>query len=259
MRPILVNIPAKLLFVAALVLAVAGIVRDLVRRRRDPTLPLSSTPLYLLIGAEILIGIKSGSWIPSLGGFQQAWTPVPIYSYGVMLGTSLMVGLAPGHAPREAGRHRPGGSGGHLHVDGDLVDHRLARAVVDHDPRHPGVRGLLHQPRWTGRVRRHDRRVPRQLVRMPQARDPAAALGRRGRAVGGAGHGDHARGLPAVRVRFRAAIRRSLGDLFSEGAARPGITTSTIFGLGQGCGLVVPGASDADLRVAGRVCRSSAC
>ncbi len=92
MRPILVNIPAKLLFIAALVLAVAGVVRDLIRRRRDPTLPLSSTPLYLLIGAEILVRIKTGSLIPSLAGFQQIWTPVPIYSYGVMLGTSLMVG-----------------------------------------------------------------------------------------------------------------------------------------------------------------------
>ncbi len=36
MRPILVNIPAKLLFAVALVLAVAGVVRDLIRRRRDP-------------------------------------------------------------------------------------------------------------------------------------------------------------------------------------------------------------------------------
>jgi prolipoprotein diacylglyceryl transferase len=92
MRPILVNIPAKLLFVAALVLAVAGVVRDLIRRRRDPTLPLSSTPLYLLIGAEILVKLKTGSLILSLAALQQPWTPVPIYSYGVMLGTSLMVG-----------------------------------------------------------------------------------------------------------------------------------------------------------------------
>lgn len=92
MRPILLNIPAKLLFVAALVLAIAGVVRDLIRRRRDPTLPLSSTPLYLLIGAEILVKLKTGSLILSLAALRQPWTPVPIYSYGVMLGTSLMVG-----------------------------------------------------------------------------------------------------------------------------------------------------------------------
>ena len=65
MRPILVNIPAKLLFVVALVLAV-GRVRA--RPHPPPAGPdacrCSSTPLYLLVGAEILIGFKSGSWMP---------------------------------------------------------------------------------------------------------------------------------------------------------------------------------------------------
>jgi phosphatidylglycerol:prolipoprotein diacylglycerol transferase len=92
MRPILVNIPSKLLFAVALVLAAAALVRDLLQRRKDPKHPLSSTPLYLLAGAEVLIGLKSGSWTPSLAGFKAPWTPVPIYSYGVMLGTSLVVG-----------------------------------------------------------------------------------------------------------------------------------------------------------------------
>jgi phosphatidylglycerol---prolipoprotein diacylglyceryl transferase len=92
MRPILVNIPAKLLFVAALALALGAFLRDVIRRRRDKTVPWSSTPLYGLIGAELLIGFKSGSWVPSAAGFAQAWTPVPIYAYGVMLGTSLVVG-----------------------------------------------------------------------------------------------------------------------------------------------------------------------
>jgi phosphatidylglycerol:prolipoprotein diacylglycerol transferase len=93
MRPILVNIPAKLLLVLALVLAVAALVRDLVRRRRDPSARVGSTSIYLLIGAELLIGLKSGSWVPTASGIlDQPWTPVPIYSYGVMLGTSLIVG-----------------------------------------------------------------------------------------------------------------------------------------------------------------------
>src|SRR5262245_26400201 len=92
MRPILVNIPSKALFVAALVLAAAGFVRDLIRRRQDPSRPLSATPLYLLIGAVVLNGLKSGSWIPSGEGFAHPWTPVPIYAYGVMLGTSLIIG-----------------------------------------------------------------------------------------------------------------------------------------------------------------------
>jgi len=92
MRPILVNIPSKLLFVVALLAAAVIFARDMWLRRRDPARPLSSTPLYLLVGAELLIGFKSGSWTPSAAGFAQPWTPVPIYSYGVMLGTSLVAG-----------------------------------------------------------------------------------------------------------------------------------------------------------------------
>jgi phosphatidylglycerol:prolipoprotein diacylglycerol transferase len=96
MRPILVNVPSKLLFAVALILAAASFVRDLWRRRQSgsdgPKAELSSTPLYLVAGAEILIGLKSGSWTPSAEGFSHPWTPVPIYAYGVMLGTSLIVG-----------------------------------------------------------------------------------------------------------------------------------------------------------------------
>ena len=92
MRPILVQIPSKLLFIAALVLAAAAFARDLWKRRSDPAHQLSSTPLYLLAGAELLIGLKSGSWTPSGEGFSHPWTPVPIYAYGVMLGSSLIAG-----------------------------------------------------------------------------------------------------------------------------------------------------------------------
>ncbi|HSS39765.1 MAG TPA: prolipoprotein diacylglyceryl transferase family protein, partial [Polyangia bacterium] len=92
MRPILVQIPSKLLFVVALLVAAGTFVRELILRRRDPSHPFSSTPLYALVGAELLIGMKSGSWTPSAAGFALPWTPVPIYSYGVMLGTSLVVG-----------------------------------------------------------------------------------------------------------------------------------------------------------------------
>jgi prolipoprotein diacylglyceryl transferase len=92
MRPILVNIPAKFLFLAAVLLAAVGFLRDVWRRRRDPSRPLSSTPLYLLAGAEVLIRLKTGSWTPSIAGFQHPWSPLPIYAYGVMLGTSLIVG-----------------------------------------------------------------------------------------------------------------------------------------------------------------------
>jgi phosphatidylglycerol:prolipoprotein diacylglycerol transferase len=90
MRPILVNIPAKLLLVAALALAVGGFVRDVIRRRRDKKLPWSSTSLYGLIGAGLLLGIKGGGL--GIEEITKPWTPVPIYAYGVMLGTSLVVG-----------------------------------------------------------------------------------------------------------------------------------------------------------------------
>jgi phosphatidylglycerol:prolipoprotein diacylglycerol transferase len=81
MRPILVNIPSKLLFAVALVLAVAGLARDLWRSRSAPKLALGSTPIYFAVGAGVLYFLKSGTW-----------TPLPIYAYGVMLGTSLIVG-----------------------------------------------------------------------------------------------------------------------------------------------------------------------
>jgi len=90
MRPILVNIPAKLLFVAALALALGAFVRDVIRRRRDKTVPWSSTPLYGLIGAALLVYFKAEHLTGA--DFAKAWTPVPIYAYGVMLGTSLVVG-----------------------------------------------------------------------------------------------------------------------------------------------------------------------
>ena len=83
MRPILVNIPAFPLFVLAIVLAAASLVRDVLRRRKDPKLRVGSTFLYLLGGAAVLYYMKHE---------QHPWTPVPIYAYGVMLGTSLVVG-----------------------------------------------------------------------------------------------------------------------------------------------------------------------
>jgi phosphatidylglycerol---prolipoprotein diacylglyceryl transferase len=90
MRPILVNIPGKLVFVAALFLAAVSLARDLLRRRNDPSAPWNATPLYLLAAAEALVRVKTGSWVPSWAAL--AGQSVPIYAYGVMLGTSLIVG-----------------------------------------------------------------------------------------------------------------------------------------------------------------------
>ncbi len=92
MRPVLIFLPSKLLFVAALVLAVAAFVRETILRRRDPKLARTSTPGYLLFGAVLLLGLRGGSWIPNAEVFAKEWPPVPIYAYGVMLGTSMVVG-----------------------------------------------------------------------------------------------------------------------------------------------------------------------
>jgi prolipoprotein diacylglyceryl transferase len=92
MRPIIVNIPSKLLFFVALAGALVLFARDLIERRRHPAVPFSSTPLYLLVGAVILLKVKADLLIPNGAAFGHPWSPVPIYSYGVMLGTSLVVG-----------------------------------------------------------------------------------------------------------------------------------------------------------------------
>jgi phosphatidylglycerol:prolipoprotein diacylglycerol transferase len=92
MRPILVAIPSKLLFVVALVLGVVSLVRDLWQRRTDPKASLSSTPLYLLGGAVALMRFRGGTFFPSHALFAKEWLPVPIYAYGVMLGTAMIVG-----------------------------------------------------------------------------------------------------------------------------------------------------------------------
>ena len=94
MRPVLVPIPSKLLFIAALLLAVGSLVWNLVRRRRDPSVPFSLTPILLVICAGLIVHFKSGAggWLPTGGAWGRQWDPVPVHSYGVMLGTSLIVG-----------------------------------------------------------------------------------------------------------------------------------------------------------------------
>jgi prolipoprotein diacylglyceryl transferase len=54
--------------------------------------PRSSTPLMLVVGAFALMGLRGHSWVPAPGTFMAPWDPVPIHSYGVMLGLSMIVG-----------------------------------------------------------------------------------------------------------------------------------------------------------------------
>jgi prolipoprotein diacylglyceryl transferase len=88
----LAQVPSKPLFFLALLLAVGTALWNARARRRAPETPRSSTPLYFVVGAWLLLGLRGGSWIPSGGVFNVAWKPVPIFSYGVMLGTSMVVG-----------------------------------------------------------------------------------------------------------------------------------------------------------------------
>lgn len=93
MRPVLVSIPSKFLFAVALLLAVATAVRHLLARRKDKDAKRSSSVPTFLIGALVVYRVGVGDFsMPSAATFARGWAPVPIYAYGVMLGTSLIVG-----------------------------------------------------------------------------------------------------------------------------------------------------------------------
>jgi phosphatidylglycerol:prolipoprotein diacylglycerol transferase len=92
MRPVLVFIPSKLLFFVLIVWAIVAFVLDVRRRKADPKVPRSSTPLTLLVGAFALLRWRGESFIPTASAFSHPWEGVPIHSYGVMLGTSMILG-----------------------------------------------------------------------------------------------------------------------------------------------------------------------
>src|SRR5262245_4915876 len=92
MRTVLVELPAKALFVLALLLAVIAFVRDYVRTRRVSGAKLTSTFAYLLAGAWALMWLRGGAFVPTADTFSHEWQPVPIYAYGVMLILALMIG-----------------------------------------------------------------------------------------------------------------------------------------------------------------------
>jgi len=92
MRPILFKVPALPLLIACLLVAVIAIVRDVVPwKGKRPVFPWTS--VWALGGAGAVLrligklGVEGADVMANLrAGF------VPIYAYGVMLGTSLVVG-----------------------------------------------------------------------------------------------------------------------------------------------------------------------
>src|SRR5687767_2723222 len=92
MRPVLIELPSKLLFLVAIVWAIAAAVMDARRRKVEPKSPRSTTPLLALAGAVALMGLRGPGFIPNPGMFSVPWQGVPIHSYGVMLGLSMIIG-----------------------------------------------------------------------------------------------------------------------------------------------------------------------
>lgn len=83
MRPILTELPSKALALLAIVLALGTFMRN----------ARSSTPWLLLAAAYALMGLRGGGWIPTRAiVMNDDWVSLPIFSYGVMLGTSMVVG-----------------------------------------------------------------------------------------------------------------------------------------------------------------------
>jgi phosphatidylglycerol:prolipoprotein diacylglycerol transferase len=92
MRPVLVQLPSKLLFLALLLLAAASFVRYRILLRHDAKAQGASNAVFLLLLAWGVLRFRAGAWLPTPGVFAQPWLPVPIHSYGVMLGTSMIIG-----------------------------------------------------------------------------------------------------------------------------------------------------------------------
>ena len=71
MRPILVQVPSKLLFFAALALAAILFARDLINRQRVPGSKLGANPLLLIAAALAIVKFRSptASFIPETGTF----------------------------------------------------------------------------------------------------------------------------------------------------------------------------------------------
>lgn len=92
MRPLLLEIPAKPAFYAFLLAGVVLTIALGLRKLKTRGDSRSLGPTFLL-GALVAARVGTGSWrFWENGGMTKAWEPIPIFSYGVMLGLSLVVG-----------------------------------------------------------------------------------------------------------------------------------------------------------------------
>jgi phosphatidylglycerol---prolipoprotein diacylglyceryl transferase len=91
MRPVLVHLPSKVLFVVALLIAVVAFGRELHLWRKADR-PLSWTPLVPLALGWVLLWFRAGTWVPSPAAFARPWPPLPVHSYGLFLTVSMIGG-----------------------------------------------------------------------------------------------------------------------------------------------------------------------
>ena len=89
MRPIIVFVPSKPAFVVLLVVGAALTAFGLLPSKRKTQ--AFSYGWFLLLAAAIVAYVGAGA-LAFWSRFGRPWDPVPIYSYGVMLGLSLIAG-----------------------------------------------------------------------------------------------------------------------------------------------------------------------
>ena len=225
------------------------------RKRRPRRLPRSSTPLMLVVGAVRPDGAaraRLGADAGHLHGALAAGAhPLVRGDAGAVDDRRLVPGDAPGRSrtaspPRPPATSTCGRRSGRSSAPGCCTaSSSSTSSTASWTCSRSGRAGLVA---YGG----HDRRLPGQLVQLPQGRDPPAALGGRGGAVGGAGHGHHPHRLPAVRLRLRQAHRSlRLGHPLPPG--QPGLEGPRHqLPAAPHRPAVVPGAPHAALRDAGR-------
>ncbi|MBX5484559.1 MAG: prolipoprotein diacylglyceryl transferase [Myxococcaceae bacterium] len=90
MRPVLFELPSKALFFALLAVGTIALTQGASAKARRPG--AWSSAVVPLACAWLVLGICGRAFVPSTGVFARAWPALPVFSYAVMLWTSLVVG-----------------------------------------------------------------------------------------------------------------------------------------------------------------------